>query len=174
MCGAEAAAPTHSGVGRLVTGRVPLSVLVTSFNEEKNIAACLRSVAWAGEILLVDSFSTDGTVALASPLADRILVHRYESPARQKNWGIQKTSHPWILILDADERASPELAREIEDLLASGPEKSAYWIHRRNTFLGREIRHGGWERDRVIRFFSRHHARYPDVRVHEEMEVEGP
>ncbi len=155
-------------------GRAPLSVIVTTADEERNIAACLASVQWADDILVVDSGSQDSTVELARPLAHRVVQHPYESPARQKNWAIPQARHPWVLILDADERATPELEAEIRGLLRSGPACRGYWIYRRNTFLGREIRHGGWERDRVIRFFARDHARYPDVRVHEEMEVDGP
>lgn len=160
--------------GRRQAGDVPLTVIVTTFNEAVNIEACLRSVQWAEEILVIDSGSTDTTVALSRPLADRVLDHPYESPARQKNWAIPQARLPWILILDADERAMPGMEAEIRRLLAEGPARHGYWIYRRNTFLGREIRHGGWERDKVIRFFARGHALYKDVLVHEEMEVDGP
>jgi glycosyltransferase involved in cell wall biosynthesis len=153
--------------------KAPLSVIVTTFNEAANIVPCLRSVGWADEILVIDSGSTDGTRELARPLAGRVLQHAYESPARQKNWAIPQARHSWALILDADERVTPPLEAEIRRLLTAGPAHRGYWIYRRNTFLGREIRFGGWGSDRVIRFFSRDHARYPDVRVHEEMEVDG-
>jgi glycosyltransferase involved in cell wall biosynthesis len=154
-------------------GKAPLSVIVTTFNEGANIGACLRSARWADEILVIDSGSTDGTVEVAEQMGGRILRHRYESPARQKNWAIPQARHSWVLILDADERVTPGLEAEIRGLLAAGPSHRGYWIYRRNTFLGREIRFGDWASDRVIRFFSRDHARYPDVRVHEEMEVDG-
>jgi len=154
--------------------RLPLTALVTTFNEETNIGACLESVGWADELLVVDSFSSDDTCREAAHHTDRILQHPYESPARQKNWALAQARHRWVLILDADERATAELRAEICALLARGPERVAYWIHRRNTFLGREMRHGGWETDRVIRLVDRTHSRYPDVRVHEEMEVDGP
>ena len=153
--------------------RVPLTVLVTSFNEADNIAACLRSVAWADDILLVDSHSTDATLERARGLATRILSHAYESPARQKNWGLAQARHPWVLILDADERVTPGLEAEVRALLEAGPSRDAYWIRRRNTFLGRTIRFGGWGSDRVIRLCRRERARYPDVLVHEEMVVDG-
>ena len=166
---------SHGGeTGRRPPGEVPLTVIVTTFNEAVNIEACLRSVQWAVEILVVDSGSTDATVALARPLADQVLDHTYESPARQKNWAIPQARLPWVLILDADERVTPELEQEMRRLLAAGPALHGYWIYRRNTFLGREMLHGGWERDKVIRFFARDHALYKDVLVHEEMEVEGP
>jgi glycosyltransferase involved in cell wall biosynthesis len=155
-------------------GRAPLSVIVTTFNEEHNIAPCLESVRWAEEILVVDSGSTDGTIEAVRPFATRILRHPYESAARQKNWAIPQAHHPWVLILDADERVTAELAAEIRDLLRKGPPRLGYWIYRRNSFLGREIRYGGWGSDRVIRFFARDHARYPDLLVHAEMDVDGP
>jgi glycosyltransferase involved in cell wall biosynthesis len=155
-------------------GPVPVTILITTHNEEVNIEACLRSVQWAEEILVIDSGSTDATVALSRPLADDVLDHAYESPARQKNWAIPQAQLPWVLILDADERVTPALAEEITEMLAATPPLQGYWIYRRNTFLGREMRHGGWERDKVIRFFARDHARYKDVLVHEEMEVDGP
>lgn len=154
--------------------RAPLTVLVTSFNEADNIAACLRSVAWADDVLLVDSHSTDATRERAAGLATRILSHPYESPARQKNWGLSQARHPWVLILDADERVTPELAAEIRAVLDGPAGPAAFWIRRRNTFLGRPIRFGGWGSDRVIRLCRPDRARYPDVLVHEEMVVDGP
>lgn len=155
-------------------GPVPVTAIVTTWNEAVNIEACLRSLQWAAEIIVVDSDSSDDTVARARPLADQVLNHVYESPARQKNWAIPQARLPWVLILDADERVPASLAQEIRDLQAARPACHGYWIYRRNTFLGREIRHGDWGRDKVIRFFARDHARYRDVRVHEEMEVDGP
>ena len=166
MSGPAAAART--------AGETPLSVIVTTRDEERNLAACLGSVQWAADILVVDSGSSDGTCRLAARWADRVVQHPYETPARQKNWAIPQARHQWVLILDADERVTPELAAEIRNLLAAGPACRGYWIYRRNTFLGREMRHGGWQTDRVIRLFARDHARYPDVRVHEEMTVDGP
>jgi len=157
-----------------IPGPVPVTVIVTTHNEAVNIEACLQSIQWAAEVIVVDSGSTDDTVARARPLADQVLDHVYESPARQKNWAIPQARLPWVLILDADERVPAGLAGEIRNLQAAGPACHGYWIYRRNTFLGREIRHGGWERDKVIRFFARDHALYRDVRVHEEMEVDGP
>ena len=153
--------------------RQALTVLVTSFNEADNIVACLRSVAWADDILLVDSHSTDATLERARGLVTRVLSHPYESPARQKNWGLAQALHPWVLILDADERVTPELEEEIRELLAAAPRQDAFWIRRRNTFLGRTIRFGGWGSDRVIRLCRPDRARYPEVLVHEEMVVDG-
>jgi glycosyltransferase involved in cell wall biosynthesis len=170
---AEASPPEERGGRPEAPGRAPITAIVTTRNEERNIEACLRSLDWAAEVLVVDSFSGDATRALALPLADRVLQHPYESPARQKNWAVTQARHAWILILDADERVTPDLAAEIRALAAAGPPRPAYWIRRQNTYLGRTLRYGGWGSDEVIRFFHRDRARYPDVRVHEEMEPDG-
>ncbi|MFQ5670464.1 MAG: glycosyltransferase [Acidobacteriota bacterium] len=160
---------SEAGTGQ----RVRLTAIITTFNEERNIVACLRSASWADEILVVDSYSTDATVSLARPLAHRLLQHPYETPARQKNWAMEQARHRWVLILDADERVTGTLKDEIRELLRSRPACAGYWIFRRNRFLDREMRWGGWGTDRVIRLVDRRSARYPDVRVHEEMDVKG-
>ena len=154
--------------------RRPLSVLVTTFNEEATLPLCLASVDWADEILVVDSGSTDRTVEIAREHGARVLEHPYESPARQKNWALPRCAHEWVLILDADERVTPELAEEIRDLLARGPAADGHWIRRVNLFLGRPMRHGGWETDKVIRLVHRDRARYDDRLVHEEIDLPGP
>ena len=94
-------------------GRLPLSVVITTYNEEVNIADCLRSVLWADEILLVDSFSTDRTLEYARQFPIQILEREYFGSAAQKNWSLDKVQHDWVLILDADERVTEPLAREI-------------------------------------------------------------
>ncbi|MFQ5718687.1 MAG: glycosyltransferase family 2 protein [Acidobacteriota bacterium] len=174
MTARQSSAPCSPGASDRPSTAVPITALVTTHDEEHNIDACLASLAWVDEILVVDSFSSDGTCEAASRHTDRILQHPYESPARQKNWGMSQARHPWILILDADERVTPELEAEVRELMAAGPGCVAYWIPRRNTFLGRVMHHGGWESDRVIRLVAKDRCRYPDVRVHEEMQADGP
>ncbi len=147
-----------------------LSAIVTCFNEEANIGDCLRSLHFADEILVVDSFSTDRTVELARPLATRLLQHEYENPARQKNWAIPQAAHEWVLVLDSDERVTPELEEEIRAILRQ-PQFDGYWIRRRNFFWGREIKHGTWSTDKVLRLFRRDVGRYEDREVHEEIEI---
>jgi len=150
-----------------------LSVIVPTFNEERNVKACLDSVRWADEVLVVDSFSTDATIEIAKPLASRVLQHEYVNSAAQKNWAIPQAEHRWVMIVDADEAVGPELAAEIKDLLARGPSHDGYVIRRLNHFHGKPIRHGGWGRDRVLRLFDRSKGRYQDKHVHAEVEVEG-
>jgi glycosyltransferase involved in cell wall biosynthesis len=153
--------------------RVPLSALVTTKNEERTLRACLESLRWADEVVVVDSGSTDGTVAIARSIADRVLEHEYESPAAQKNWALQELTHSWTLILDADERVTPELKREIESVLADPSRREGYWIGRENYFYGRPIRSAGWQRDKVLRLFDRAKGAYRPVLVHEEIELHG-
>ena len=147
-----------------------LTAIVTCFNEEANVGDCLQSLQFADEIIVVDSFSTDRTLEIARPLATRVVQHDYVNPARQKNWIIPQAAHEWVLILDSDERVTPELRLEIEALVQK-PEFDGYWIRRRNFFWGREIRHGTWKTDKVLRLFRRDQGRYQDKEVHEEIEV---
>ena len=147
-----------------------LSAIVTTFNEEDTIAECLESLVWCDEILVVDSYSTDDTVAIARRYDKvRVVQRTYYGAASQKNWAIDRVRHNWILILDADERVSPELRREIEERLASPPTASAFAINRRTYALGSVVRYSGWQHDRVIRLFHGDAARYPNRRVHADM-----
>jgi glycosyltransferase involved in cell wall biosynthesis len=151
----------------------PLSVLVIAKDEEEMVGECLESCAFAGEIVVVDAGSSDATVEIARARGARVLEHPFETHARQKNWGLEQLAHDWVLVVDADERVSPDLANEITALLSRGPECPGYWIRRRNTFLGRIIQGAGWGRDRVLRFFDRHRARYDDRLVHETVILSG-
>jgi glycosyltransferase involved in cell wall biosynthesis len=158
-----------------LTERPKLSAIVTSYNEEINIKECLESVLFADEVLLVDSFSRDRTVEIARSLPKvRVLQHEYFGSAAQKNWAMDRAEHPWVLIVDADERVTAELAREIVELLARGPDAAHYSIRRQNIFVDRIIRHSGWSTDRVVRLIRNGTARYPNRRVHADMRPEGP
>jgi glycosyltransferase involved in cell wall biosynthesis len=149
-----------------------LTAIVPTFNEESNISDCLAGLGLADEILVVDSFSTDRTVELARahPKA-RVLQHAYAGNGPQCNWAMDQAAHPWILIVDADERVSAELAAEIAKTLREGPRADLYRLARKNIFLGREIRGSGWGRDRLVRLFKRGAARYPERRVHADIEA---
>ena len=135
--------------------RRPLSVLVPTRNEAENLPACLASVRWADEVVVVDSGSTDGTVSLARATADRVLDHEYVNSAAQKNWSLPQLAHAWVLIVDADERVTPALRDEIERILASPQTAAGYWIYRDNHFMGKRIRGAGWQRDKVRREVTR-------------------
>lgn len=151
-----------------------LTVLIPTFNEAANLPGCLESLRGLGdELYVVDSFSTDRTVALAQAAGARVEQHEYVNSAAQKNWAIPRCSHQWVLIVDADERATPELRDEIRGLLdrPAGPEQDGYYIVRRTFFLGGELRHGGWERNDVQRFFKRDLGRYAERDVHADVAV---
>lgn len=143
-----------------------LTIIVPCGNEEANIGACLESCRpLADELLVVDSFSTDRSVEIATPLCDRLLQHEYINSAAQKNWAIPQAKHEWVMIVDADERVTPELAEEIEAVLLD-PQHEGWHIFRQNHFLGRPIRHCGWQHDRVLRLFRRDKGRYQEREVH--------
>ena len=160
---------------RQAPGREKLSVIITTYNEEVNIGDCIESVLWADEILVVDSFSTDGTTEVAGRLPVRLLQREYYGSAAQKNWALDRVEHAWVLIVDADERVTNELAAEILVLLTRAPaDVNGYYIRRENVFIDRVMRHSGWSTDKVIRLFRREKGRYPNRRVHADLAIEGP
>jgi len=152
-----------------------ITALIPTYNEERNILECLESVRWADEILVVDSFSTDRTVEIAGNLGARITQREYGSHASQRNWAIPQASHPWVLLLDADERCSPDLQQEIRAILEKGPDYKLNKIHRWNYFLGHLQRHGDWGNDWVIRFFHRDIACFEECgSFHGEIQASEP
>jgi glycosyltransferase involved in cell wall biosynthesis len=159
---------------RTAPGRLPISVIVTTFNEEVNVGDCIESVLWADEILLVDSFSSDATVEIARRYPIEVLQREYFGSAAQKNWAIDRVKHEWVLIIDADERVPERLAREILTVLATEPAANGFYIRRQNVFIDHVIRHSGWSTDKVVRLFHREKGRYPNRRVHADLEIEGP
>jgi len=168
-----AAKPPSIDALRAAPGRLPLSVVITTFNEEVNVAECIESVLFADEILLVDSFSKDRTVEIAGKYPVKILQREYFGSAAQKNWALDRVAHDWVLIIDADERVPEALAREILTTLSTQPAANGYYIRRENVFVDKVIRHSGWSTDKVVRLFRRDKGRYPNRRVHADLEIEG-
>jgi len=156
------------------TRRPLLSVIIPTFNEEEILPRCLESVGFADEILVVDSFSTDGTLEIARAAGARVVQREYGYSAQQKNWAIPQARHEWVLLVDADERVTADLRDEIRRTLDGGPAADGYWIRRVNHFLGKRIRFCGWGTDRVIRLFRRDVSRYQDRQVHAEIDLPGP
>ncbi|MEH0157765.1 glycosyltransferase family 2 protein [Limibacter armeniacum] len=148
-----------------------LTAIIPTGNEEHNIEAVLESVSFADEVIVVDSYSTDRTVELASKHTNCILMREFDYPSSQKNWAIPQASNEWILLVDADERITPELKAEIQGILASDPKEDGFWIYRQNHFMGQEVNYSGWQNDKVVRLFRKSTCRYEDKRVHEEIEV---
>jgi glycosyltransferase involved in cell wall biosynthesis len=150
-----------------------ISATLITNNEEVNIEEALQSLAWADEIVVVDSGSTDATVEICRRYTDRIFKRAWTGFVDQKNYAVERASHDWIISLDADERISPELAREIEQLRLAGLRHAGYRIPRVAFFMGRWIRHGDWYPDHQLRFFDRRRGRWQGGRVHESVQVEG-
>jgi glycosyltransferase involved in cell wall biosynthesis len=155
--------------------RVPVSAIIHTLNEIENIEDCLRSVEWADEIYLVDSFSTDGTVEWIRQKFPRVRLEQreYLGAASQKNYAIDRASHDWIFVIDADERVTPKLREELLRTLDGDLTFWAYSVGRLNFMLGKKVRFSGLQRDRVTRLFHRGHARYPNKRVHADLLVDG-
>ncbi|MFH2103078.1 MAG: glycosyltransferase family 2 protein [Chloroflexota bacterium] len=151
-----------------------LTVIVPTGNREDVIADCLRSVRWADEVLVVDSFSTDGTLEIARQFADRILQHEYGFSALQKNWAIPQATHDWVLIVDTDERVTNPLREEILARLASPGEFAGFRIPRLNLILGKPIRQAGYFPDYQTRLFRRDRGRYALRKVHAHLILDGP
>lgn len=143
-----------------------LTVIIPCKNEEKNIRDCLESVKWADEIFVVDSGSTDRTMEIAREYTDRVVEHKYINSATQKNWAIPQATHEWVMVIDSDERATPELQQEIQELLQIEPPLDGYRINRDNYFFGNKIRHCGWGSDWLLRLWKRDLGRYEDKHVH--------
>ncbi len=151
-----------------------LTAIVPTGNRVDVIEDCLRSLTWVDELLVVDSFSEDGTLAIAERYADRILQRAYVNSAEQKNWAIPQATHDWVLIVDTDERVSPSLRAEIETVLSAPlPTHVGYKIPRRNFLLNREVRHTGYYPDYQIRLFRRDDARYASRQVHAHVQLNG-
>ena len=151
-----------------------LSVILITRNEAANIRAALESVRWADERVVVDSGSTDDTVRMARELADRVTARGWEGYGAQKNYAAGLAAHDWILSLDADERVSPTLAREIRLLLDAEPAARGYRCPRVTRYLGRWIRSTDWYPDLQLRLYDRRAARWNDRLVHESVVVDGP
>lgn len=150
-----------------------LSAYVITLDEEANIAACLESIAWVPDIVVVDSASRDGTVEIARRYTPRVYQEEFQGFGRLRNAALAHCRHDWVLSVDADERVSPELRAEIEQELAA-PRHAAYFIPRRSHFLGHWIRHCGWYPDyRQPQLFDRRLFRYREELVHEGFECQG-
>ena len=149
-----------------------LSVVVSVFNGEKELDDCLKSVSFAQEIIVVNNSSTDKTEEIARKYTDKIFT-RPNNPMLNvnKNFGFSKASSEWIFSLDADERITPELQKEIEDKI--GNSVNGYWIPRKNIIFGKWIEHTGWYPDHQLRLFRKNKGKFPEEHVHEAIKVEG-
>jgi glycosyltransferase involved in cell wall biosynthesis len=150
-----------------------LSVTIITKNEAARIGGAIDSVAWADEIVVVDSESTDETVSIAASHAARVITRAWPGYIDQKNYAASIAAHDWILSLDADERVTPELAAALRALLARDPEHAAYRIPRVTWHLGRWIRTTDWYPDEQLRLYDRRAAEWTGRYVHEAVTVRG-
>jgi glycosyltransferase involved in cell wall biosynthesis len=151
---------------------MPLSAVVITYNEETNIEACLKSISWVDEIVVVDAMSTDRTRELAGRFATRVLDKPWEGYVEARDYAISEAKHDWVISIDADERIPEELRAEIEAELVK-PEYDGYLIPRKAFFLGRWIKHCGWYPGYVLRLFRKANARVTQRKVHEGIRVDG-
>lgn len=150
---------------------VAVTVVIAARDEAANIGQCIASVAWAREVIVVENDSVDGTVEIARAAGAIVVSNPFVTIGGQRNAAIERASSDWILVVDADERGSVALGEEVRSAISQSSH-DACRIPRRNFFMGSEIRHGGWERDRPIRLF-RSNLRYDASRVHEHVVVNG-
>lgn len=167
----ESGAPPETAAGT-----APVSAIVITRDEAHNIRDCLSSLAFARELIVVDSGSTDATVALAREAGARVI----ETPdwpgfGPQKNRALDAATQPWVLSIDADERVPPGLRDEILAVVRAGEGEPAAWdMPRRSSYCGQDMLHSGWYPDRVLRLFRRGSARFSDDLVHERLIAQGP
>lgn len=151
---------------------LPISVVIVTRDEERNIEDALKSVADAKEIIIVDSFSTDRTVELCKQYTDKVFQHEWQGFARQKQTAVDYAEGPWVLILDADERVTPDLKSEIIQNIEHS-NYVGYYLPRENYFIGKWIKHSGWWPDNTLRLFKKDKGRLESREVHEKVVVEG-
>lgn len=151
-----------------------LSAIVLTRDEERNIVDCLRSLSWADEVLVLDSGSEDATVDLAQEMGARVETRPFDNFPCQRNAALELAGGEWLFFVDADERATEELAGEVRKAIAE-EEADGFWVPRRNYIFGRWIRYAGWYPDYQLRLFRRHKGRYDESReVHELVMLDGP
>ncbi|AFJ97645.1 glycosyltransferase family 2 protein [Cronobacter sakazakii] len=154
--------------------RARLSVVMIAKNAASLLPDCLASVAWADEIVVLDSGSSDDTVAVATAAGAKVFTESdWQGYGIQRQRAQQYASGDYILMIDTDERVTPELAQAIRQVLKQPDPQAVYSIARRNLFLGRFMRHSGWYPDRVTRLYARERYRYNDNQVHESLDAPG-
>jgi glycosyltransferase involved in cell wall biosynthesis len=162
---------TNAVLAPLSAPRIPVSVVIPTLNEACRLESAIDSVHWADEIIVIDAGSSDGTLLVARRLGARVLQVTGDTIGAQRNAGIAVARNDWILALDADEEATPELRDSLAGLCAGqSPAHRAFRVRSRNWHLGRELRHGPWGRDWKVRVFSRT-ERFSSARVHENLET---
>jgi glycosyltransferase involved in cell wall biosynthesis len=155
--------------------KILLSSAIITKNEEENLPDCLKGIAFAEQIVVVDSGSTDDTVKIASDFGCEVFIETWRGFGPQKQFAIDKCRNKWILVLDADERIPPETALTIKNIVSNDSKSVAgYSFPRKNYFQGRWIRYSGWWPDRIVRLFQKDRSQMSPSKVHESIVVNGP
>ena len=150
-----------------------ITAIIPTLNEERFVGDAIRSVSFADEVIVIDSHSTDRTVEIARSMRAKVIERTFDDFSSQKNHAISRASHDWILFIDADERVSEALGKEIIQAARNPEGKVGFHVFRNFYYRGRRIRYGGWQTDKVIRLFNRKHCAYNGNLVHETIETAG-
>ncbi len=153
---------------------IPLSVVIITKNEEKNIEECLKTIQWANEIIVVDDQSSDSTIEIAHRYSTKIIQRKMDNEGRHRNFAYAQASNPWILSLDADERITPELKEEIEKVLSNGTTNAGFTIPRKNFIGNYWVRYGGWYPSGQLKLFLKDQFKFEEVDVHPRAIMSGP
>lgn len=154
---------------------INLSVVILTKNEEKDIGNCLESVAgWANEIIVIDDESSDKTIDTARQYTDKIIIKKMEIEGRHRNFAYSNAKNLWVLSLDADERVTPELKKEIEEALKANPRENGFTIPRRNYIGSYWVRYGGWYPSPQLKLFRKDKFRFEEVEIHGRAFMDDP
>ena len=149
-----------------------ITAIIPTLNEEIHIADAIKSVGFADEIIVIDSFSTDKTLEIAEQFNVKIIKRKFDDFSSQKNFAIQKAKHNWIYILDADERVTPQVKKEIIEAVNNPKDYVGFYVRRTFYFCGKKVNYSGFQRDKVIRLFLKEHCKYFGV-VQETIKTDG-
>jgi len=150
-----------------------ITAIIPTLNEEKNIEGAINSLRFADEIIIIDSFSSDQTLAICEKYNVKLIQRRFDDFSSQKNYAIEQALHDWIFILDADERIPQTLIDEIKELMIAPQPYVAFNIYRTFFYEGQRVKYGGWQTDKVIRLFRKDKCRYDGKMVHEKVDCDG-
>ncbi|ADV47657.1 glycosyltransferase family 2 protein [Cellulophaga sp. E16_2] len=154
--------------------KIKITSLLITYNEEKFIKKFIESMSFADELIIIDSFSSDQTVAIIKEYPNVKLYQRvFDDFSSQKNYAIEKASNDWIIFFDADEEITPLLKEEIMNTIELAPNEVAFWVYRTTYYMGKLIKHSGLQNDKVIRLFKKEECRYNGNLVHEEIKANG-
>ncbi len=150
-----------------------ISALAITLNEEENIKRYVESLAFADEIIFIDSQSTDNTVVIAEKMGVKVIQRKFDDFSNQRNFAIKQAKNDWIIFFDLDEIITKKLELEIKDTVSRSNDKVAFFVKRNFFFMGKNIKFGGWQNDKAIRLFNKNYCKYNGNLVHEQVKASG-